>query len=99
MLIEVISPSPAYCLDNQQLTVLTSTCNKINVILSLSLSLLLVATASLEQAAYSVSEDEGYVMICVELTDGVLERMITVYLNTASGTAIGKNFIDSINGY
>ena len=30
-------------------------------------------------------------MVCVELTDGVLERMITVYLSTSDGTTMGKH--------
>ena len=49
-----------------------------------------VATVSLEQASYLVNEGDGFVMICAELIDGVLERMITVYLNTADDTAAGK---------
>ena len=33
------------------------------------------------------------VTVCVELTGGELERMITIYLSTANGTAIGKEMI------
>ena len=38
-----------------------------------------------------VNEEDGFVTICAELIDGVLERMITVYLNSADGTAAGKS--------
>ena len=49
-----------------------------------------VATASLQQAAYDGSEANGSVMVCVELIDGELERIIAIYLSTTNGTAIGK---------
>ena len=52
-----------------------------------------VATASLQQAAYDGSEAGGSVMVCVELTDGELERIIAVYLSTTDGTAIGKQLM------
>ena len=47
--------------------------------------------ATLVYDAYTVSEADGLQMICANLTDGVLERTITIYLNTAPGTAIGEN--------
>ena len=59
----------------------------------LSISLSLVATATLQQASYSVSEADGFVMICAQLTDGILERMITLSLSTSDGTALGKNLL------
>lgn len=35
-----------------------------------------------------VNESDSYVMVCAVLTEGVLERDITVYLSTADGTAL-----------
>ena len=58
--------------------------------LSLCLSLSSVATASLEQASYLVNETDSILMVCVELTDGELERRITISLSTLDGSAIGK---------
>ena len=36
-------------------------------------------------------------MVCVELTDGALERMIALDLNTFDGTALGKKYIMAID--
>lgn len=49
-----------------------------------------VAMATLVYDMYTVNEADGFVMICANLTDGVLERTITIYFNTAPGTAIGE---------
>ena len=60
---------------------------------NLSLFFLIIPSAanvSLDQAAYSVGEPDVYVMVCAVLTEGELERDITVYLSTADDTAIGK---------
>ena len=48
------------------------------------------ATVTLQQAAYMANEADGVVVVCAELTDGILERIITVYLNTFNGTAFGE---------
>ena len=46
--------------------------------------------ATLVEDMYTVNETDGSRMICVNLVEGVLERTITVNLNTAPGTAIGE---------
>ena len=55
--------------------------------LSLSLSLL-AANVTLQEPVYMVNESDAYVMVCAELTKGVLERSVTVYLSTFDGTAV-----------
>ena len=37
-----------------------------------------------------MDEFAGYVAVCANLTDGVLERMITVYFTTLNGSALGE---------
>lgn len=37
-----------------------------------------------------VNETDYAIMVCAVLTEGVLERDITVYLSTADGTAFGE---------
>lgn len=55
-----------------------------------------VANITLVQALYPVDENEGFVLVCVMLTAGVLERSITGLLNTTDQTAFGKNIVYSL---
>ena len=49
-----------------------------------------VVVIGMTQDRYSVDEDEGSVMVCVELEEGELQRDATVTLTTFDSTAVGK---------
>ena len=49
------------------------------------------ANVTLEESVYMVNESDVYVMVCAVLTEGVLERDITVYLSTSDGTALAPD--------
>ena len=66
--------------------------------LSLSLSLS-AANVTLQEPVYMVNESNPYVMVCAELTEGILERDITVYLSTLDGTAVAPGDYTSIVNY
>ena len=51
------------------------------------------ANVTLEQEIYSVNETDGAVMVCAMLTEGVLERNVTVYLSTSDGSAVCKHSV------
>ena len=46
------------------------------------------ANVTLEEAVYMVNESDAYVMVCAVLTEGELERDITVYVSTSDDTAL-----------
>jgi len=48
------------------------------------------ANITLQQSDHTVSEADGSVTVCAELTTGNLGRNITIYLSTMSGTATGE---------
>ena len=49
-----------------------------------------VATATLLDDMYTVSEADDFVMICANLTDGIQDRTIRIFLNTFPGTTLGE---------
>ena len=46
-----------------------------------------------------VNESDAYVTVCAELTKGVLERSVTVYLSTFDGTAVAPGDYTSKASY
>lgn len=46
-----------------------------------------------------VNESDGYVIVCAILTEGVLERDITVYLSTMDDTAFAPGDYTSVVNY
>ena len=50
----------------------------------------LVANVSLSESLYESSEENGTARVCAVLEDGVLERVVTVYLSTDDATAVGR---------
>ena len=51
--------------------------------------LFLDVTLDLSQTSYIVSESQGFIYICAELT-GELERLVLAEISVLSSTAIGK---------
>ncbi len=52
------------------------------------LLIFLVIDARVLQSVYSVSEDNGFIEVCVVL-DGIIERNVEMELSTDDGTATG----------
>ncbi len=48
------------------------------------------ATVALEQLSYSVDEDDGIATVCAILTEGDLQKDISVQLTTSDITATGE---------
>ncbi len=55
--------------------------------------LLVVVTITLDMMEYTVIEDDAYLVVCVNITDGTLERNVEVQLYSMDGTAEG-NFLN-----
>ena len=46
-------------------------------------------TIGLEMPNYTVPEDEGFVEVCAVVSDGSLERTVSITLETFAGSATG----------
>ena len=55
-----------------------------------------VVTIDLDDMAYCVVEDVGFVTVCAVISDGCLERSVNVSLTTFAGSATGMSVITRI---
>ena len=60
-----------------------------NIRLHALVFLLTVVVIGMAQDRYSVNEDDGSVMVCMQLEEGELQRDVNVTLSTNDITAVG----------